>query len=99
MKIKTVYTSSLCPDAVFMALEIIKRMGWCHDEPDENGDMLVSIPIEDEHLFDFWIIVFLDKIKRASALFLFFILAGRAWAARPEFFFVNVAQKFQPHFV
>lgn len=53
MKIKTVYTSSLCPDAVFMALEIIKRMGWCHDEPDENGDMLVSIPIEDEHLFDF----------------------------------------------
>lgn len=53
MKIKTVYTSSFCPDAVFMALEIIKRMGWCHDEPDENGDMLVSIPIEDEHLFDF----------------------------------------------
>lgn len=49
MKIKTVYTSSL----FFMALEIIKRMGWCHDEPDENGDMLVSIPIEDEHLFDF----------------------------------------------
>lgn len=25
--------------------------------------------------------------------------AGRAGAARPEFFFVNVAQKFQPRFV
>lgn len=50
MQTRIVYTSSLCPDAVFTALEIIKRMGWSHDE---NGDILVSIPTEDEHLFDF----------------------------------------------
>lgn len=53
MQTRIVYTSSLCPDAVFTVLEIIKRMGWSHDEPDENGDILVSIPAEDEHLFDF----------------------------------------------
>ena len=53
MQTRIVYTSSLCSDAVFTALEIIKRMGWSHDATDENGDILVSIPAEDEHLFDF----------------------------------------------
>lgn len=53
MKIKTVDTSCLCPSAISISLEIIKRMGWNHDEPDEDGDMLVSIPAEDEHLFNF----------------------------------------------
>lgn len=47
MKIKTVDTSCLCPSAISISLEIIKRMGWNHDEPDEDGDMLVSIPAED----------------------------------------------------
>lgn len=49
MVTKTVYTSSL----VYMAIQIIERMGWCHDDIDEDGNMLVNVPIEDEHLFDF----------------------------------------------
>lgn len=53
MVTKTVYTSSLCADAVYMAIQIIERMGWCHDDIDEDGNMLVNVPIEDEHLFDF----------------------------------------------
>lgn len=53
MKIKTIFTSSFCPDAVFQIIQIIERMGWTHDEPDEDGDMLVRIPEKDELLFDF----------------------------------------------
>lgn len=53
MVTKTVYTSSLCADAVYMAIQIIESMGWCHDDIDEDGNMLVNVPIEDEHLFDF----------------------------------------------
>jgi hypothetical protein len=53
MVTKIVYTSSLCADAVYMAIQIIERIGWCHDDIDEDGNMLVNVPIEDEHLFDF----------------------------------------------
>jgi len=53
MKTKTLYTSCLCPDAVYMVIQVIERMGWAHDEPDEFGDILVKVPIDEEHLFDF----------------------------------------------
>lgn len=53
MKTKTFFTSAYCPDAVFLIIQIIERMGWTHDEPDEDGDMLVNIPEKDKPLFDF----------------------------------------------
>lgn len=53
MTTKTLFLSALCADAAYAALQIVERMGWAHDDPDENGNILVNVPIEDEHLFDF----------------------------------------------
>lgn len=50
---KTLCISCLCPDAAVLAIEIINRMGWAHDDPDEHGNILVNVPVEDEELFDF----------------------------------------------
>lgn len=43
----------LCADAIYMVLEIWKRMGWQFDELDEEMRTRVNVPIDDLEMFEF----------------------------------------------
>jgi hypothetical protein len=52
MNTDIVYTSSLNAGSVYEALKIAAKMGW-QPEMDDNGNLLVTYPDEDEGLFIF----------------------------------------------
>lgn len=43
----------LCADAIYMVLEIWKRMGWQFDKLDEEMRTRVNVPIDDLEMFEF----------------------------------------------
>ena len=50
---KKLYTNVFCADAVYSLLQVLKRMGWAYDGPDERGIVVVNVPTEDISLFEF----------------------------------------------